>query len=219
MTDPLSPKAHGFQPFILAERYIDIECEEPGYEGFSINVRMNLSNGERIALEHAINEQQAANKAEIEKRQFEIRECGRVSDEAKTANDLATIERMTARINAIVEESGEMVQRNERHTRGLIAPHIRRWNVYTTGLDGEPVAVAPPAVAGTEAFDAVDGAMMQWLVTTILGAYRGGKGLKPLQMSVAAKQGRGETPSGGGPKGTGTPSSRASRLNSRSPEA
>jgi hypothetical protein len=208
-----------FQPFVLSERYVDVECDEPGYEGFTINVRMNLSNGERAELERALDDRVERIRVAGEKRQAEIDRLNALVVEAAEADDGEKTQRLTEKLTALAEDARGQVAEITAETRIQIAPYVRRWNVYMTGPDGELVEAPAPQQAGPSAFDAIDETMVNWIARTILQAYRGGKGLSAWRTNAGAAPAPTETPSGAAPKGTGTPSSRASRRSSPSPAA
>jgi len=219
MADPFDPNASRvFVPFVLSERYVDVVCDEPGYEGFSINARMNLKNRERADLERALADRSERYKIELEKRVHAAEAIGKLIEEAKAAGDDEKAARLTEKATESADWSS-WIEAAGRETKALVAPYVRRWNVYTAGPDGEPVEVPAPMTGGVDAFDEIDGPMTDWIIKSVLLAYRGGKGFKPLLTSAAAKQGRGDGPNSGETKATGTPNSRASRKNSHSPEA
>lgn len=219
MADPIEPTRASFQPFVLSERYVDVVCDEPGYEGFVVNVRMNLSNRERAELERSANDLAESFRADSEKRAAERTKLNELADAARDDGDDAKAKRLLAKLQANLNDSTLQFQEFVAATRRKIAPYVRRWNVYATGPDGEIVEVPAPQVAGPGAFDEIDDAMVNWIVRELLQAYRGGKGFAPLSTNAGARQGRGGEPSSDAPKASRTPSSPASRRSSRSPEA
>lgn len=167
-----------FQPFIVEAEYVWVDCDLPGfYKDFKVEVRANLKNRERKRLYTAINEINA----DAER----IAENNRIASAQIEAQRAAAIEAAdTDAITAAIEAGADLLYRtaqafddNTRRIHELITPYVRNWNAGEIDEDGNAVNAAPPMVAGVDAFEAIDNTMTQWIVGTLLRAYRGGKGL------------------------------------------
>jgi hypothetical protein len=147
-----------FTPFIVEAEYVWVDCDLPGfYSAFKVEVRANLKNRERKRLYTEINEINA----EAER----IAEHNRLASKAiETSADL-------------LFRTAQAFDENTRKIHELITPYVRNWNAGEIDEHGNEVNAAPPMVAGVDAFEAIDNTMTQWIVGTLLRAYRGGKGL------------------------------------------
>lgn len=167
-----------FAPFIVEAEYVWVDCDLPGfYKDFKVEVRANLKNRERKRLYVAINEINAEGERIADNNRIEAAQIKERHDAAIESGD-------TAGITAAVEASADLLFRtaqamddNTRKIHELITPYVRNWNAGEIDEHGNPVNAAPPMVAGVDAFDAIDNTMTQWIVGTLLRAYRGGKGL------------------------------------------
>lgn len=100
----------------------------------------------------------------------------------------------------------------------LAAPHIRDWNLYERGEDGQPVRVAPPSEQGIAAFNRLDPALVGWVLDTLQGAYKGGKDLSGSPTTSGDAPAPGTGSSAAEPPATKRPSSPRSRRPSSSPK-
>jgi hypothetical protein len=167
-----------FTPFIVEAEYVWVDCDLPGfYSAFKVEVRANLKNRERKRLYTEINEINA----EAER----IAEHNRLASKAIETQRADAIEAAdTEAITEAIEASADLLFRtaqafdeNTRKIHELITPYVRNWNAGEIDEHGNEVNAAPPMVAGVDAFEAIDNTMTQWIVGTLLRAYRGGKGL------------------------------------------
>jgi len=211
-----------FQPFIVEAEYVWVDCDLPGfYSAFKVEVRANLKNRERKRLYTEINEINA----EAER----IGEHNRIEAKAIEERRAAAIEAAdTDAITAAIEASADLLFRtaqafdqNTRKIHELITPYVRNWNAGEIDEQGNEVNAAPPMVAGVDAFEAIDNAMTQWIVGTLLRAYRGGKGLSssPVTPSELDEQppASNETTSNEKPKSSRRGKRPPSAMNSDSP--
>jgi hypothetical protein len=179
-----------YAPFAVDAVYEWIECDLPKYAGFRIEARLNLRNRERKQLIALLDDQEA------ERKRISDNGMKRGTELQKRVDDLDA--RRTALVDAgdtdalaaITEESAALAEERASLILGMnaayavsfgriheaIAPHIRDWNLAYHD-DGVLIDVPPPAEIGAEAFEDVDQTLLTWIVSALLSAYRGGKGL------------------------------------------
>jgi hypothetical protein len=167
-----------FTPFIVEAEYVWVDCDLPGfYAAFKVEVRANLKNRERKRLYTEIN----AINAEAERIGEHNRLAAKEIEQRRSAAvDAGDAEGITAAIEASADllfRTAQAFDENTRKIHELITPYVRNWNAGEIDDDGNEVNAAPPMVAGVDAFEAIDNTMTQWIVGTLLRAYRGGKGL------------------------------------------
>lgn len=200
------------EQYISGHKFVWVECDLPGYEGFKAEVRLNLQQGERKALRDALAEiednMEALEVAAME-RAFSV-------DERREDGKLTPTEALALRVEQrqIQTEYAAGLERELARQYELIAPHIRAWNLYTMGGDGVPVAVPAPAVGGVAVFDDLERPLVSWLIRELLLAYRGGKGLSASAKTSDVQQAHMEEPTHAGPQVIELPNTRASRTKS-----
>lgn len=179
MSDALARpiSSHGFAPFDIEAEYVWVECELPHYEGYKVEVRLNLKNKERKRLKiqldeisaerERINESMLAKAKDIDAKREAVKKTKK-PDETLLPSLLEQQARM-------IEETSEKIDANSLRIHALVAPYIRNWNVMTRNDDGELVDAPPPMVAGVDAFDELPDKLIGWTVGSVLNAYRGGK--------------------------------------------
>lgn len=185
---PLSEQLtrNSFASFDVEAEYVWIDCDLPGaYEGFKVEVRMNLRNRDRKRLTMGLDDITA--------------ERDRISDNAKrlgrdldakikavqTGGDDDAIAAATEEKFQFIEETAAAYDRNVARIHALIAPYVRAWNVMDRDDAGDLIDAPAPMVAGVDAFESIDQQMTWWLVNAVTAAYRGGKGFSSLSRSVA----------------------------------
>ncbi len=193
------------QPFIARERYVTVECDLPGYEGFSADVRQNLTQGERTALRERL--------AELEEglaavQVSHLERAAEIDRRRGEAEDPLALMRAQAGTRDLVAGYAAAVEETLRAQHALLAPHVRAWNLHLPGADGNPEPVPAPATAGPVVFDELDRPLVAWLVGEVLMAYRGGKGLSAGSTRSGAPQEPGPAPMPAGPQVIGTPATR-----------
>lgn len=162
--------------FILAERFVRLDAPaDSTFAGFWVEVRQNLTNGERKVLIERLDE---IAQAVAETSGPLITESNAQAERVR-GGELSGPEAAAAiqRINAITTQLTDATATAHLNAMALILPHIRDWNVYQPGEDGEPVKAEPPATAGLSAMDAITDEMGEWLKVQVLSAYRSGKGV------------------------------------------
>lgn len=199
------------QPFIARDRYVWVECELPGYEGFRAEVRQNLTQGERTTLRERL--------AELEEQMADLQlghmERAREIDERRAvATTPVESMRESAATRDLLAEFSVEVERRLLQQNELIAPHVRAWNLFLPGADGEPEPVPAPQVAGPGVFDELDRPLVGWLISEVLMAYRGGKGLSAGSTRSAEQPAPGPEPTSDGPQVIDTSATPASRQKS-----
>lgn len=178
MSDAVArPHSSGFAPFDIEAEYVWVECELPHYEGFKVEVRLNLKNKERKRLKiqldeigaerERINESMMARAKDIDDQRAALKKAKK-SDESAMA---ALLEQQAA----MIEETSERFDANSLRVHTLVAPYVRNWNVMTRDESGNLIDAPPPMVAGVEAFDELPDKLIGWVVSSVLNAYRGGK--------------------------------------------
>lgn len=174
-----------FTPFVVEAIYTWIECDLPKYPGFKIEVRMNLKNRERKKLNDLLNDiqERAERIAENFKHDLDALEAERVT--AHEAGDTATLSGIAERRGQLVVDSGRAHDENALRISEAIAPYVRAWNLAIHDTEtGEFESIPPPATAGVEAFDDLDQTCINWIVATLMSAYRGGKGLSGSSLTL-----------------------------------
>lgn len=212
-----------FAPFDVEAEYVWIDCDLKNYEGFKVEVRMNLRNKERKRMNIAIDDINAERErisANVLKRSKELdKKIAAVRDKGtEKAIEAASEEKF-----AFLESTATAYDENVAKVHKLICPYIRAWNVVERDEAGELVDAPPPMTVGLEAFDAIDQQMTWWLVKTIQSAYRGGKGFsgssnKPDAPVVPASEST-EITSNDEPQDNPNESDQPSAENSPSPSA
>lgn len=199
-------------PFVSNARYVWVECDVPGYEGFRAEVRQNLTQGERTTLREQL--------AEIEERIDEVQQASMADaqalDEEAKANDLTSADHMCLRIEQrkMLDRFNRSVEAETLRQHELIAPHVRAWNLYRSVDGGDPEPVPAPATGGVAVFEDLDRPLMQWLVREVLMAYRGGKGLSVGLTKSSEQPAPTPEPTREGPQVNNTSDIRASRRKS-----
>lgn len=164
-----------FAPFDIEAEYLWVDCDLPRYEGLKVEVRLNLKNKERKRLKIALDDINAEREristwsttrgAQLDERRAKAVESGDVK-----AAEKATEERVK-----LLEETAEKYEQNVQRIHALVAPYVRNWNVMDRDEHGDPIDAPPPMVAGVEAFEVLPDKLIGWVVSSVLGAYRGGK--------------------------------------------
>lgn len=211
-----------FTPFIVEAEYVWVDCDLPGfYQDFKVEVRANLKNRERKRLYTAINEINAEAERIAEHNRIESKA---IETQRATAIESGDTEGITAAIEAgadLLFRTAQAFDDNTRKIHELITPYVRNWNAGEIDEHGNEVNAVPPMVAGVDAFEAIDNTMTQWIVGTLLKAYRGGKGLSsslPTHDEPAAPPSASpETTPVEKPKRNRSANSRRSATNSDSP--
>lgn len=174
MSDALARPA--FAPFHVEAIYEWIECDLAKYPGFAVEVRMNLKNRERKALNDLLDD--VATQAERITTNAKAR--GKEIDERRTAaleqGDIALMDALLEERVQLIEQAGAAHDHNAARIRDAITPYIRNWNLAIRNDDGTIDDIPPPAEIGVDAFDDLDQTLVNWLASTLLQAYRGGKG-------------------------------------------
>lgn len=191
------PHSSGFAPFDIEAEYVWVECELPHYEGFKVEVRLNLKNKERKRLKIQLdeinadrdraNESMMARSKDIDDRRAALQKSKK-PDEAAMAALLEEQARM-------IEEASARVDAHAERVNALIAPYVRNWNVMTRDDAGTLIDAPPPMVAGVEAFDELPDKLIGWTVGSVLNAYRGGKEFPVLLPRLAGPEEQPNEPS------------------------
>lgn len=198
MSDAVArPHSSGFAPFDIEAEYVWVECELPHYEGFKVEVRLNLKNKERKRLKiqldeigaerERINESMMARAKDIDDQRAALKKAKK-SDESAMA---ALLEQQAA----MIEETSERFDANSLRVHTLVAPYVRNWNVMTRDESGNLIDAPPPMVAGVEAFDELPDKLIGWVVSSVLNAYRGGKEFPVLSPRLAGPEAQPSEPS------------------------
>lgn len=198
--------------YISGHKWVWVECELPGYEGFKAEVRLNLQQGERRELR----EQLAAIEDAMEALEVAAMEKAFNIDERRDNKSLTPTEALALKVEQrqIQSEYAAGLEAEQAKQFQLIAPHIRAWNLFTMGGDGVPVAVPAPADGGAAVFDDLERPLVSWLIRELLLAYRGGKGLSASVNKSGEQQAPTEEPTHAGPQVIELPNTRASRTKS-----
>ena len=167
-----------FTPFVVEAIYTWIECDLPKYPGFKIEVRMNLKNRERKKLNDLLNEIQERSERIGENFKHDLDALEAEREAALESGDTETLNGIAERRSDIVIRSGEAHAENAGRIHTAIAPYVRAWNLATSDTEtGQVESIPPPAVGGADAFEDLDQTVTNWIVATLMSAYRGGKGL------------------------------------------
>lgn len=198
--------------YVAGERYVWVECEEPGYEGFRAEVRQNLTQGERTLLRERL----AAIEDRIEVIQLASMDKAQELDERTAGTKPGPAEQMHIRAEQrkLLAEFNADVEREMLEQHRLIAPYVRAWNLYRVGEDGEPVAVPAPRDGGDDVFDLLERPLVSWLIYELLVAYRGGKGLSASVTTSDEQQAPTDEQTHVGPQVIDMSNTRASRRKS-----
>lgn len=152
-----------------AGEYVWIDCTLPRHEEVKIEVRVDLTNGERRRLQERHNEivaQFAVIDGRVKKKNAELKARHK---EAWDAGDAQGADAIVSEIVALAEEHREATEINRRRQYELIAPFIRRWNI----ADPEkPEPAPPPQIAGADAFDTVTDFFGSWVFMALMQAYQ-----------------------------------------------
>lgn len=178
MSDALArPHSSGFAPFDIDAEYVWVECDLPHYEGFKVEVRLNLKNKDRkrlkIQLDEISAERERINESMLAKAK-DIDDKRAAAKKAKKPDD-AAIASFIEQQARMIEETSDLIDANSARIHALVAPYIRNWNVMTRDDAGNLIDAPPPMVAGIEAFDELPDKLIGWTVGSVLNAYRGGK--------------------------------------------
>ncbi len=211
-----------FTPFVVEAIYTWIECDLPKYPGFKIEVRMNLKNRERKKLNDLLNDIQDRSERIVEnvKQGLDALEAERLA--ALEAGETDTLNSITERRVQLVVDSGKAHDENATRINAAITPYVRAWNLATHDTEtGDIESIPPPATGGVESFDELDQTVINWIVATLMGAYRGGKGfsgsLLMLDEPDAPPPASTETTPAAKPKTSRSGKSRTSPVKSPSP--
>lgn len=198
--------------FILSKRYIRVDAPaDSEFAGFWCEVRQNLSNGERKVLIERLDDIAASAADQIAASQAEGAE---IQAALKAGLPIDEQRAQITRINQLADQMDKLADAARIARWGLVAPHVRDWNAYTSEGDETPAKVEPPATAGVASLDEITRAMADWMTGEVLQAYRSGKGV----LNRSKPPGGSEQPTGG-PKaasGTGTKRNTRSRQTSSS---
>lgn len=176
MSDAL---ARPYDPFEITPRFAWVECPLADYAGFSIHVRANLRNRDRKILMDLIGDVDAEAKRLGEAAQKKIKKFGDKPDGAALV--------------ALIEEMNRLQDENRIRIPDAIAPYVVGWNLEEVDTEtGERVDLPPPSAIGADAFENVEQPMLDWIVGSIVMAYRGGKG---FPTSLPTRDGSAEQPS------------------------
>ena len=188
--------------FIVREKYTRVDCDLPGWEGFWIEVRQNLAQWERTALIEALE----ANEDRVHELQDAMTEWARETDAAMAAtDDPAEKKRLRAAIRAFERQYPKDLEAILAERFPLIVPHVRAWNLFARGDDGEPVPLPPPCEGGVEVLVDLDRDLVWWMARQILTAYRGGKSLSGLSTTRDESQPLTSASPSAGPQVTAEP--------------
>ena len=178
MSDALArPHSSGFAAFDIEAEYLWVECDLPHYEGFKIEVRLNLKNRERkrlkIQLDEIGSDYVRANES-LRLRAKDIDERRAAANTDKPPGD-AVFAALMDEQERMIEEATARIDINAARIHAIVAPYIRNWNVMDRDDAGNLIDAPPPMIAGAEAFDVLPEKLIGWVVSSVLGAYRGGK--------------------------------------------
>ncbi len=193
--------------FIVREKTTRVECNLPGWEGLWIEVRQNLTQGERAAL---IEDLEA-----IEDRVHELRDRTAVWAEAHDAAVAAATDaeekvRLRKELRQWEREYPKQLEAILSERLPLIVPHIRGWNLFARGDDGEPEPLPAPVDGGVAVLADLDRDLVWWMATQILTAYRGGKSLSGSSRTRGESQAPTSASTSDGPQVIGEPNTPAS---------
>lgn len=203
-----------FAPFEVDAVYTWIECPLKKYEGFMVEVRMNLTNRERKRLNDLLteNDEKSARIAENGKAQAES-----IQQRKNATTDPEETAALMAEQFAFIDEVAAAIDDLNASIHTAVAPYIRNWNLAIHD-NGALTNISPPAEIGVEAFVDLDQTLIRWIVTVLLDAYKGGKGwsgsLLTRDEPVAPSPASSETTPNGKPKGKRPASSRPYRAKS-----
>lgn len=156
--------ARPYDPFEIVPRYVWVECPLEDYAGFAIKVRSNLRNRDRKALLDLIED---------------------ASDESKRLAEAAT-KRLDAlnesgdltALAALLDEMNHLQDVNAERVPAAICAYVVDWNLDERDTEtGVLVALKPPTELGLAAFEDLEQPMVNWIVGTVVNAYRSGKTL------------------------------------------
>lgn len=215
----------GVMPYIPKQRFVRIDCDlqgptgEPSYPGFWFEARQNLTNGERSELVDAIQalDHQIAEVTDVAMDTAEALDATLAGLRRKPDDAAPDWQPDGKAIRCVQAEQREVLDRHiatvtalDRERRDLVTPHIRAWNLFEAGDDGEPVPVPPPAEGGVAVLEAVEPELSQWMIVSCLNAYRLGKGLSSSMRSGGSQEPT-NAPPAAGPQIPQQPSRRSRR--------
>lgn len=201
-------------------QYVKIECDlkddagELLYPGAWVEVRKNLTNGERIAL---IDELEVISEEGEDLRDLFIERATAIDAEKESlaSAELGADERREAtreikrKARELFREQSAATQELNKRRMTIIAPFVRGWNIYRP----DETPLPPPSVGGVDVLDEVYADFAGWLIMMCQQAYRMGKGLGTTNSSGDA-QVPGQEPIVSGPQVIDTPPTRRSRKKS-----
>lgn len=169
---------------ITTRVWCDLENKDTGerlYDGFWIDVRRNLTNGERDALIEAVRAVDEDGTALTEQRRIES-EAYRAALEAMgdTPDPARSRELIVAEGKALdqfIEDVAGILERRF----ALVAPFIHGWNLYDFTNPDQPVAVPAPRVDPVAARSFLNADLIGWMLTSTLQAYRLGFSIGSLK--------------------------------------
>lgn len=211
---PLIP--FGVTSFVVVERTVRLTADDPQFAGFEVDVRSNLAGFERERLIAGLDEIDAAQRTIFAQHQARAEQIDAARAEALAASDAAKVIALRAETTALLESMERSIRDLKPRKYPLIAPYVHAWNVYEPDDAGGYREIPPPRVAGAEAFAHITEAMADWLVGTVVGAYKSGKGLG--RPTSDASPPPGSVPIVGGPR-VNPRSTPASRPRSLKPSA
>lgn len=146
-----------------------IPCTLPFHEEIRIEVRVDLTNGERRRLIDR-NRELVAQSVAIQQRANErLKDLQEQHRAAYAAQDASKLEAVSEQLVTLADERMEADQITLRQRCEILAPFIRSWNIAHPEKD-EP-APSPQAI-GVDAFDVVSEQFVLWAYTALVGAYQ-----------------------------------------------
>lgn len=184
----------GFAPYVFRERYTWIEArEDSDLSGVAIEARTNLVHGElkQFLEDIAAIEEERERATERHRDAFEAirqernelsktkteEEVGEGKSRLATPEERRKIIELNAKMQSIVNEVDEMNEQLDRKTWAIVSPYIRNWNVWVPVGEDKYEPVPPPSVDSEAAYNAINPAMLAWIILTVAVAYKSGKGL------------------------------------------
>lgn len=168
---------------ITTRVWCDLEDKDTGarlYDGFWIDVRRNLTNGERDALIEAVRSIDEAGTALTEQRRAEsaaylaaLEAIG--EDDQARARDLVVAEGKA--IDEFVNNVASILEQRF----ALVAPFVHAWNLYDFTDPEQPIAVPAPRDDAVTARSFLNAELIGWMLTSTLQAYRLGFSIGSLK--------------------------------------
>lgn len=158
-------------PFVVADRWIWVECDKEGYQGARVEVRQNLTNGELQKLRLLLDEVDEKRREIVARSEAQLATLTEAREQEGADRGAIAVQ-----IADLLEAIGKEHTTNSMRVREAITPYVRAWNIGVPNERGEIVDAPPPLVAGLAAFEAVDAVLEGWIVSTLLVAYRAGEG-------------------------------------------